>query len=167
VWSRTAERAAELCAYANGLGLQARRAHDPHDALRDADLIVTATAAAEPLFAAGAVRPGAFVAAVGACVPTRRELPAALIAAAVFVADDAAAARREAGDLLIAERELGRELPIAGTLGEFLAEPTREAGHAGATIVFESLGLGLEDVACAHYVVENAVGKEMGAARRP
>jgi ornithine cyclodeaminase/alanine dehydrogenase-like protein (mu-crystallin family) len=153
IWSRDPARAAGGVAFAQACGLHAHAAQSAQEALREADLIVTATASAEPLFAATAVSEGAFIAAVGACVPSRRELPAQLVAAAAFYVDDVEAARREAGDLLLAERDLGRELPIAGTLGDLLADERRTIAAQGQPVIFESLGLGLEDVACAAYVL--------------
>ena len=153
IWSRDSERASAAAALAHSLGLDAHTASSPEEALREADLIVTATAASDPLFAAEAASEGAFFAAGGSCIPTRRELPTALVASAAFYADDIAAARREAGDLLLAEADLDRELPIAGTLGQLLADERRPVAAAGQSVIFESLGLGLEDVACAAYVL--------------
>jgi len=152
VWSRNPERARSLADTARGLGLEAECADTPDAAVRSADLVVTATASPEPLFTGASISAGTFVCAVGACVPNRRELPTELVAACDFYADDIAAVRCESGDLVIAERELARELPVAGTLGELLAG-IRVAQRGLRPAVFESLGLGIEDVACAAFVV--------------
>ena len=124
--------------------------------MRGADVVVTATSASEPLFAAGDIADGAHVNAVGACVPSRRELPAMLLAEANAYADSSDAAWIESGDLLLAAAELGRErVTIAAELGAMLADPALRHAPRRVTI-FESLGLGIEDVACAAYVLAKA-----------
>ena len=51
--------------------------------IRAADIIVTATTASEPLFAADLVKPGAVVMACGSHDPHSRELPAELFTSAL------------------------------------------------------------------------------------
>ncbi len=94
---------------------------------------------------------GTHVNAVGACVPTRRELPGALVAEAAVVVDDVDAARREAGDLILAVRDGVGTWDGIVTLGGVLAEQVRP--RAGRVSVFESLGAGIEDVAAAVAIV--------------
>ena len=151
VWSQTAAHAAALVDCGRTLGVATAHCASAAEAVASADVVVTATAASEPIFDAEALAQGAHVNAVGACVPSRRELPTAFVRDAAIYVEDIAAARREAGDLLIAEAELGDPLTIRATLGEMLAETQRPVQPARFTL-FESLGLGLEDVACASYV---------------
>jgi ornithine cyclodeaminase/alanine dehydrogenase-like protein (mu-crystallin family) len=66
--------------------------------------------------------------------------------------DSRDAALRESGDVLVAMRELDRTDLIEAELGDMLADPDRSARTA-ATTVFKSLGLGIEDVICAAYVL--------------
>jgi ornithine cyclodeaminase len=154
LWSRHREHAEALAAIARANDLAAVVvAADPASAVQGADVIVTATSTAEPLFEARDLADGAHVNAVGSCVPSRRELPADLIDAANLYVDSIDAAWRESGDLLLAASELGRErVRICAELGTMLAEPERGDPDARATI-FKSLGLGIEDVACAAYVL--------------
>jgi ornithine cyclodeaminase len=154
IWSQSAERAHTLARDVSATLSGVVVAATPDACVAGADVIVTATAAQNPLFAATAVADGAHVNAVGACLPDRRELPADLVGAAAVYADSFAGAEREAGDLILAARDLGRErVAVAGELGAMLADPGRPVEHGRVTI-FESLGLGLEDVACAAYVLE-------------
>jgi ornithine cyclodeaminase/alanine dehydrogenase-like protein (mu-crystallin family) len=153
VWSPRPARAAALAQRANEIGLQARAFDDVAAALRDADVVVTATASPTPLFAAEAVADGTHLNAVGACVPDRRELPSDLVADANVYVDSLEAATREAGDVLIAASELGEaRIRICAELGAMLADPERRDPPARVTI-FKSLGLGIEDVACAAFVL--------------
>ena len=153
VWSRSAERAERLALYGRTLGTDSSVAAEPAAALAGADVIVTATSAAQPFFASQDIADGAHLNAVGACVADRRELPASLVAEAAIYVDSREAAARESGDIVLAMRELGDEgISIRAELGEMLADPTRCDPPARVTI-FESLGLGIEDVACAAYVL--------------
>jgi ornithine cyclodeaminase/alanine dehydrogenase-like protein (mu-crystallin family) len=151
LWSRTRELADALAAVARALGAGVRCARDPDDAVRGADVVTTCTASAEPLFAARSVADGAHVNAVGACVAAKRELPGALIGAASLVADDVAAARAEAGDVILAVREGEATWDGVVALGDVLAGRVR--AREGRVSVFESLGIGVEDVAVASAVL--------------
>lgn len=154
VWSRTPHHALALVQQASDLGVAATYASSPDDAVADAAVVTTVSASGTPLFGADALPRHAHVNAVGACVPERRELPGLLIARATIIVDSRAAALAESGDLLLAGHE-GNFTParIAAELGEVLAGKTTIA-RAEAPTVFISLGLGIEDVACAAWVFE-------------
>ncbi len=153
VWSATRAHAERLAENARVRGVSVEVAPTAAAAVSDADVIITVSASVEPLFAASDVRDGTHVNAVGACVPNRRELPATLLAEANLYVDSRDAAWREAGDLILAAAELGRErIVVRAELGEMLAEPERRDPPARVS-VFKSLGLGIEDVACAAYAL--------------
>ena len=122
------------------------------EAVRGADVIVTATDSTEPLFDGAWVREGAHVNAIGAYRPDMREIDATLLNRAVVVVDQREAAQHEAGDLLIpaarGEWSLDR---IAAELSDLvLGRVTIE--HARTT-VFKSCGLAIEDIAAAAAVL--------------
>jgi ornithine cyclodeaminase len=73
--------------------------------LAEADLVITATTAREPLFAAEQVKTTAVVAAVGSHEPNARELPGKLLANGTVYIEDQSAALREAGDVIMAINE--------------------------------------------------------------
>jgi ornithine cyclodeaminase len=132
------------------------------EALRGADLIVTATNSAEALVRREWVSPGAHINAVGACTPNARELDAAVVAASSLFVDSVESAANEAGDYLRAVQE-GAVAPghIRAELGEVLrgAQPGRTS--ADEITLFESLGLAVEDLAAAEYLYRKC--KETGA----
>src|SRR5438270_2022997 len=76
VASRSVEHARALAAEVG-----AEAAESAEDAVRGADVVVTATSSAEPVLRRTWLKPGAHVNAVGACFPTTRELDAATVAA--------------------------------------------------------------------------------------
>lgn len=127
------------------------------DAVDGADLVCTVTSAAEPVLEGAWLAAGAHVNAVGACVPTRRELDAAAVARARVFADRRESALREAGDVLLARAEgaVGDDCIVA-EIGDVLCG--RDAGRRSPDEItlFESLGLGVQDVAAACVVVTNA-----------
>ena len=132
------------------------------EALRGADLIVTATNSAEPVVRREWVADGAHVNAVGACFPDARELDAATVAAASLFVDSVESLVNESGDYLLAAREaaVGPE-HIRAELGEVLAG--KKPGRTSDTEItlFKSLGLAVEDLAAAAYLYDKC--KETGA----
>lgn len=133
------------------------------EALRDADVVCTVTSAPEPVVRGEWLKPGAHVNAVGACLPTMRELDGTAMGRATLFVDRRESCENEAGDYLLAVEEGAIEAGhITAELGEVLA-----GGRPGRTsedeiTVFESLGLAVEDLAAAEYIErrahENGVG---------
>jgi ornithine cyclodeaminase len=147
IWSRDRTHAEALAAYAIDLGIGVHVADSADDAVAAAIVVTTCTASAEPLFDAASLVDGAHVNAVGACVATKRELPAALIGAGSVVVEDLAAARAEAGDIVLAVHDGAASWDDVTELGPVL-EGHVEPRDARVS-VFVSVGLGIEDVALA------------------
>lgn len=142
IWNRTAERA-ERFAEEHGVRAMALEA-----AVRDADVVVTATSAHEPILKGEWLQPGAHVNAVGASRPNWRELDDAAMRNVVIV-DSYEGARNEAGDVI-----LSNATPFA-ELGEVL-NGSKQVDR-NATTIFKSLGMAVEDVAAARLVYEAAL----------
>jgi len=149
VWSRSLDKAQAFARnYPNAAAMPTVEA-----ALVDADIVITATTAKDPLFPAELIRPGTHINAVGSNSPSRRELPPELIhRAGQIVVDAVDQARSEAGDLLLslAPEDWNRVRPLAD-------EPRRESGEA--ITIFKSVGIGLEDVAAGAWVYEQALAQ--------
>ena len=143
IWNRTAERA-ERFADEHGVKAMALEA-----AVRDADVVVTATSAHEPILKGEWLKPGAHVNAVGASRPNWRELDDAAMRNVVVV-DSYEGARNEAGDVILAG-----VTPFA-ELGEVLNGAKQV--DPSETTIFKSLGMAVEDVAAARLVYEGAMG---------
>jgi ornithine cyclodeaminase len=123
-----------------------------------ADLVCTVTASKEPVLRGEWLAAGAHVNAVGASLPTARELDTpAMVAARLFV-DRRESALHEAGDFLIPKAEGAiTDAHIQAELGEVLtgAHPGRRSPEE--ITVFKSLGLAAEDVAAAQRIHQNAL----------
>lgn len=139
VWSRTAENAQRFAEETGAIAKDSAEA-----AVRDADIVVTVTSAAEPVLRGAWLKPGAFVAAVGAVGTKRRELDDEAMRGYVVV-DSRDAAARESGDILLAG------VPVNAELGELLASAEKPEGR----VVFKSLGIAVEDIAAARLVWES------------
>ena len=126
-------------------------------AVRQADVVVTATSSEEPVIRREWLKDGAHINAVGACFPHTRELDSATIADSTFVVDSRESAVNESGDYLIAlaEGAIGEE-HIAAELGDVLVGTHPGRTSAEEITVFESLGIAVEDLFAAEYVVARA-----------
>lgn len=126
------------------------------DALRRADVVVTCTPSRLPFLRREDVRPGTFIAAVGADSPIKSEIEPALMAAATVVADilDQCA---ESGDLHHAiEACTMTRADVHAELGDIVAgrKPGRRASDE--VTLFDSTGTALQDVAAARLAYERA-----------
>lgn len=129
------------------------------EAVRHADILVTATYAKDPVVEDAWVHPGAHINAMGSNNPQRREIPASLVArSAVVAVDSIEQARIEAGDLLLAWTEQDWRSP---RLVE-LKDVNNVRRGADDITLFKSNGLGVEDVAAAGYVYEQARAAGVG-----
>ena len=91
------------------------------EAVRDADLIVTATSSLEPVISKDWISPGAHVNAIGTHSPHSREIDSATMAAARIFVDRRESALNESGDYLLAAKEgLVNPESILGEIGELL-----------------------------------------------
>ena len=113
---------------------------DAAEAVRDADIVVCATSATEPVLRGGWVRDGALVASVGWNGADGRELDDAAMANTVLV-ESRDAARDQAGDVR------GSGCEIFAEVGEVYAGTAAVPG--GATVVYDSVGIAIQDIAAA------------------
>jgi ornithine cyclodeaminase/alanine dehydrogenase-like protein (mu-crystallin family) len=163
--SRTPARARQLAASLAKV-VQApfvRACEGTQEALAGAGIVVTATNSPQPVLRAEWLAPGAHLNAVGACLPSDRELDTATVAGAVLFADRRDSLLTESGDYALAAAE-GAVTPahIRAELGEILTGAA--AGRLSDTeiTIFESLGLAVEDLAAARCAYERAVATGEG-----
>jgi ornithine cyclodeaminase/alanine dehydrogenase-like protein (mu-crystallin family) len=156
VWSRTAANAERLAAEAD-VPFAVEAVGSAADAVRRADVIVTATSSPTPVLQRAWLADGVHVNAVGSSIPTTRELDSETVAAASLFVDRRESTENESGDYLLALQD-GAIGPghIRAELGDVLvgAAPGRTADTE--LTVFKSLGLAVEDLAAAQYAVERA-----------
>jgi alanine dehydrogenase len=144
VWSP--RRAA---AFAEEHGVDA--AASAEEAVRGADVVVTATTSPTPVLSGEWLSPGAHINAVGAPRPDWRELDDEVLRRAKVYVDSREAAMKESGDV-IAARE------VLAEIGEVVSGAEQGRRSSEEVTLFKSLGLAVEDVATAELVYRNALG---------
>jgi ornithine cyclodeaminase len=136
------------------------------EAVRGSDVVVTATSSVDPVLRREWLDPGAHVNVVGGRPPTMRELDVATVADSSFYVDRRESAENEAYDYrdALEAGAIGRD-HIKGEIGEVLIGAVGGRTSAAELTVFRSLGLAVEDLAAAEYVVgrarERGVGTEV------
>jgi ornithine cyclodeaminase len=146
VWSRNPANVARCAQDIGGLACMSAE-----QAVRGADIVCTVTNASEPVLKGAWLKPGAFVAAIGAPRPTWRELDDEAMHN-VVVADCRESAEKESGDVMRSGAKVYAEL------GEILAG-TKPAPARGATVVFKALGQAVEDAVAARLVYDAALAE--------
>lgn len=136
---------------------------DNEAAVRDADIIVTATSAHEPVISRDWIAGGAHLNAIGTHSPQSREIDTATMAAARIFVDRRESALNEAGDYLLAARD-GAVTPesIVAEIGELVIETKQGRTSPSEITLFKSLGLAIEDVVCAEYLYRKAKEESAG-----
>ncbi|RDC69880.1 cyclodeaminase [Rhodovulum sp. 12E13] len=152
VWGREATKA-RACADELGaaLGVEARPVADAAEAVRAADLVVTATPARAPVLRAEWLHPGLHVTAMGSDQAGKGELgPLALSRADLYVADRLAQA--EAMGELRAARAAGAAPETLAELGEIVTGARPGRRHDGQITICDLTGTGAQDTAIATHV---------------
>ncbi len=163
VWSRTAERREAFAQAMRHPGLPVVVYATAAEAVRGADLIVTATSSPLPVLEGRWISPGTHINAVGAPRSDWRELDSAAVAMARLFVDSRAGAMAESGDVLLPVQEKTiTSAHILGEIGEVLAGRVPGRTRPEEVTLFKSLGMAVEDVAAAHFVYERAREKGIG-----
>jgi ornithine cyclodeaminase/alanine dehydrogenase-like protein (mu-crystallin family) len=163
-YSRDPEKRERFCKEMTAsLGIGVYPASTPEEAVKDMDIIITATDSKEPVFKGEWLSKGTHINAIGANFISKQEIDVTTVEkSACVVVDSCEQAMLESGDLACAAKEEAfywedaRELGLV-VVGEF---PGRE--DASEITLFESQGIALEDVALAARVYEQALKAGVG-----
>jgi ornithine cyclodeaminase/alanine dehydrogenase-like protein (mu-crystallin family) len=142
VWSPTREHAER---FAKEIGAKAASAEE---AVRGADVVVTATNSKTPVLEGSWLKSGCHVNVVGASRPDWREVDDDAMANVVFV-DSREGAMKESGDVILSGAKIYAEL------GEGLAG--KVPSRSRETTIFKSLGMAVEDIAAAMLVYRSGM----------
>ena len=145
VWSPTLAHAKE---FAREIGATAMPGEE---AVRGADVVVTATSSKTPVLKGDWLKSDCHVNAVGACRPDWRELDDQAMQNSVVFVDSREGALKESGDVILSGAKIYAEL------GEVLAG--KVPAQANKTTVFKSLGMAVEDIAAAMLVYRSGTAE--------
>ena len=137
VWSPTEKHAERFAKEVGGKAMSAE------EAVRGADVVVTATNSKTPVLKGSWLKPASHVNAIGACRPDWRELDDEAMSNVMFV-DSREGAMKESGDVILSDAKIYAEL------GEALAG--KVPSRANETTIFKSLGMAVEDIGAAKLV---------------
>jgi ornithine cyclodeaminase len=164
VWSPRAEHRDQFAREMTPTcGVPVWSADDAASAVRDADIVVLATASPVPVLGAADIARGTHICAVGACRPTQREMPGSLVAAARLFVDSRDAALVEAGDIVLPISEgLISDRHIVGELGDVVLGQCDGRRRPDEITIFKSLGMAVEDVVAARLAYDRACAAGLG-----
>jgi alanine dehydrogenase len=158
----TAKAAAFAAGASTALGTDVTAVQDLRNALPACDVVITCTTAKQPFVTPDLIRPGTFIAAVGADHEDKNEIAPELMAAARVVTDVTSQAAR-IGDLhhaIAAGRMRADE--VHAELGQLAAGLKQGRLDDSEVALFDSTGTGLQDVAAAIAVYHAAVEQGRG-----
>ena len=152
IWSRTPAHSERLAEEVGGKAVALEAA------VPDADVVITVTNSPEPIVRGEWLKAGAYVNAVGAVGPTRRELDAEVMRSGPVIVESREAALRESGEIVISQ------VPVYAELGEILAG--NKPAPSGRNIIFKSTGIAVEDLAAAKLVYDAFTGSGYSECKR-
>jgi alanine dehydrogenase len=164
LWSRSEANATRLADEQSALhDIEIEVVTNIEAAINGADIICTTTSAREPILAGELLRPGVHVNAVGASIPSMRELDTEAVRRSTLFTDRRESLANEAGEYIQALKQgaIAADHPVA-EIGEVLNgdHPGRTSPHE--ITLFRSLGLAVEDLASAQLVYERALQNDIG-----
>lgn len=132
-------------------------------AVKDADIICTATTSTSPVFADADLKSGVHISAIGSYTPDMVEVPAETIVRANVFVDSRSAVLAEAGDLIQPmQKGLITEAHVRAELGEIvLGRKTGRQSDEEITY-FKSVGVAVQDAVAAQLALKNAKAMGLG-----
>jgi len=158
LWSRSGTRAeATAAAMREVRGIDVEVCDSARAAVSAADVVCTITSSRSPILEGAWLPEGVHVNAVGASLPTARELDTAAVAGSRLFVDRRESTLSEAGDFLIPRAEGAiDDGHILGELGDLLNRTVVGRRRAPDRTLFKSLGLAVEDVAALQHIFDKA-----------
>lgn len=142
------------------LGISSENDFNLADTVKDADIICTMTSSTQALFASQDVKPGAHMCMIGSYKKHMREVEDDLVKrAGIVLVDSKEACEAEAGEL----QNLTEEEMIE--IGDVVKDKPKadKIKQAGDVTMFKSVGLGVQDVAIAQVVLDQAEKLGLGS----
>jgi ornithine cyclodeaminase len=144
-------------------GIAVEAVASAEEAARDADIICTVTSSREPVLEGEWIAPGTHINAAGSSVKYTRELDTEAVVRSRLFVDRRESTLNEAGDFLFPKDEGAiDDSHIVGEIGEILLGEVAGRETEEEITLFKSLGLAVEDLVSAHYVLERARAEGVG-----
>jgi len=141
---------------------QFRIARSLEECLADADIVCTMTPVRKPIVKAKWIKPGCHINAIGADAPGKEELEPAILKKAKIVIDDWAQASHSGEINVPLSKGIIKRRNIRAEIGKVVAGLKPGRTNDADITVFDSTGLGLQDLTTAHLVYKLARKKKVG-----
>lgn len=134
------------------------------EAVKDSDIVLTATTSTTPVFDVKSLKKGVHINAIGAYTPKMQELPEEVLSIAEkVVVESVDAVISEAGDFIVPMKKgLFSKNDIHGELGDVALGKICGRQNDNEVTIFKTVGIAVQDVACAAKIYESAVKKNIG-----
>jgi ornithine cyclodeaminase/alanine dehydrogenase len=144
-------------------GVPVELAANPAAAVREADIVVLATSAGEPIVDGSWFKPGTHINGIGSHTPKMRELDTLTVQRSRIVCDLTEACKAEAGDFIIpAQSNAWTWDRVAANLGDVILGRVQGRTSSEEITLFKSVGLAIQDLSAAKAVFDEAVKRGIG-----
>jgi ornithine cyclodeaminase/alanine dehydrogenase len=145
-------------------GVKVEVAKDPAGAIGEADIVILATSAADPIVEGDWFREGTHINGIGSHAPKMRELDAKSVQRSRIICDLTDACKAEAGDFIIpADAGEWSWDKVAGNLGDVVLGKVKGRTSPDEVTLFKSVGLAIQDMSAAKLVFDEASKRGIGA----
>jgi len=134
---------------------------DLEEAVRESDVILTATPSYEPMIRATWLKPGTHLSCVGADMAGKQEIESEIFLTAKAFGDDKAQCL-QVGECEKPYKE-GMLKELSGEIGEVICGKKEGRTSDEEITVFDSTGIALQDLACAAEILRLAKERDLGA----
>jgi ornithine cyclodeaminase/alanine dehydrogenase-like protein (mu-crystallin family) len=164
VYSRTQENRERFAKeMTERLGVEVAPASDPAACIRGSDIVITITNSREPVFDGNLLELGMHINAAGANSEARQEVDETTVRRSDLIAiDNVEQAQWECGELIAAAKNGVYDWSKAISLADVVGGKVAGRPSSEAITLFESQGIGIEDIAASAYVVRKAKEKGLG-----
>ena len=164
VWSRSSATIDAFRRRISDLAVSVEQAGSPRDVASASDILCTLTPSKTPVVEGGWFHPGMHINAVGAPPrPDHREIDGPGMKIARLVVDSRSTALSKSGDILLAIADGAiTEADVDLELGDVVVDP-RVGRHSDDDVtLFNSVGIGLQDLVAARLLVDRALANGVG-----
>jgi len=134
-----------------------------NEAVQGADIVITATTAATPVFDGRYLSPGTHVNAIGSGRPDRQEVDGETVRRARIVVDSLSICLVDSGDLLVPlSKNIISKADIYGEIGQIVNGEKLGRQSPDEITMFESVGLAVQDAAAAAQILRAAAAQGLG-----
>lgn len=158
---QNAESAKKFVEFAKTLGFHAE-VTDGATACKNADVLVTTTPVHQPIVKNEWIHPGMHINAIGADAPGKEKLDPEILKRARIVIDDWEQASHSGEINVPISKKIISRSNIAAELGDIVAGKKKARASDSDITVFDSTGLGIQDIVTATLVLNKAKAQNKG-----